>query len=89
MTLRERVWRLVPAVFFMSAFNKPSNQRVESDRYVGARHRLYSRSESKRTELWVGSRKRWVVVSSGRARLVMLGEYSRHPGAMDLVYAVL
>ena len=60
MTLRERVWRLVPAVFFMSAFNEPSNQRVESDRYVGARHRLYSRSGSKRTELWVGARKRWL-----------------------------
>ena len=34
MTRRERVWRLVPAVFFMSAFNKPSNLRVGSDRYV-------------------------------------------------------
>ena len=32
MTRRERVWRLVPAVFFMIAFNKSSNQRVESDR---------------------------------------------------------
>jgi hypothetical protein len=86
MTLRERVWRLVPAVFFTNAFNKPlisASSRIAASAYAPACTRGQSPSE---LNCGLVSRKGgWL----SRAVVLLCSANTTHPGAMDLVYAVL